>query len=126
MDEMTDYQQKALMDLEKISRAKKPGEELLRYYRRGKEAWLADGEDSDEEDSRVSGDESNYSDDKDEDESSDEDNADADEDVDEDADEEEEEEEGADEEEEEKQVVVDLDLPPEGTWAKASEISKEG
>ena len=65
VDELTDYQQKALADLEKISRTKKPGEELLRYYRRGKEAWLADGEDSDAEDSRVSGDESNYSDDKD-------------------------------------------------------------
>ena len=122
VDELTDYQQKALADLEKISRTKKPGEELLRYYRRGEEAWLADGEDSDAEDSRVSGDESNYSDDKDEDESSDEDNE--DEDVDEDADEEEEDEEGADEEEEEEEVEVDLDLSPEGTWAKASELRK--
>ena len=28
------------------------------------------------------------------------------------------------EEDEEQQVVVDLDLPPEGTWAKASELRK--
>ena len=48
--DMTDKQKKSLKELEQISKPINPGEELLEYYRRGKEAW---GEDSDEEDPLV-------------------------------------------------------------------------
>ena len=37
-DDMTDEQRKALKELEQISKSSKPGLELLKYYRRGKEA----------------------------------------------------------------------------------------
>ena len=65
--ELTDSQIKAHAEMAQIVKSSEPGEELIKYYVRGKEAWLEE-DSSAESDSRESGGESNYSDDKSEEE----------------------------------------------------------
>ena len=130
--ELSDSQLKAHFEMSQIVKSSNPGDELIKYYARGKEAWL-EKDSSAEEDLPQSGGESNYSDNKEDEEDEDDDEAkegeedeDADEEEDEDADEEEDEDsdEEEEEEEEEEEVEVDLDVSPADTWLSASKIRK--
>ena len=78
---LTASQIKAHNELRQICKSTKPGDALMKYYRRGKEAWLEEKDNSsDEQDERQSGSESNYSDDKDDEDEEEEKDGDEDED----------------------------------------------
>ena len=121
---MDDSQIKAHAELGEIYKTTNPGQTLMQYYLRGKEAWLDEKDSS----SFESGGESNYSDDKSDDKSDEqsdeqsEDKEEEDEEEEEDAGEQKQEDE--EKEADEEDVVVDLDVSPAGTWMDASKLNK--